>query len=78
MPAPNDPSSSESFYGLKARAPENLGRSMKKSASKIRRFFPVSNMRSAVIFILIVVTLISLWQATYTVPSDSIAVVQRF
>ncbi|UIP28795.1 MULTISPECIES: FtsH protease activity modulator HflK [Photobacterium] len=78
MPAPNDPSSSESFYGLKARAPENLGRSMKKSASKIRRFFPVSNMRSAVIFMLIVVTLISLWQAIYTVPSDSIAVVQRF
>lgn len=79
MPTSNDPPSSDNVTQiLDGSTPTNVGNIVKKRAIKIRRYIPKGDMKSVSLSFLLVIFLISLWQAVYTVPSDSIAVVQRF
>ncbi|WP_415720522.1 FtsH protease activity modulator HflK [Photobacterium ganghwense] len=79
MPTSNDPPSSDNVTQiLDGSTPANVGNIVKKRAIKIRRYIPKGDMKSVSLSFLLVIFLISLWQAVYTVPSDSIAVVQRF
>ncbi|UXI04525.1 FtsH protease activity modulator HflK [Photobacterium sp. TY1-4] len=44
----------------------------------MKRLLPKSSLKSVALLFLVVIVAISSWQAVYTVPSDSVAVIQRF
>lgn len=51
---------------------------IRKSQERIRKLFPPGRPRNAIMLVLIAIALYGVWSAFYTVPSDSVAVVQRF
>ena len=75
-PKDNNPNGEPSNQG--AKLPSKFGGMFSKRSDTIKRFSPYADLKSATTFLVIVIAIISLWQAVYTVPSDSVAVIQRF
>ncbi len=77
MPANNDKPSTASPWGHKATL-NDLDGLIRQGQDRLEGFLPGGGPRG--IFVLVVIALIGLgaWTAYYTVPSDSVAVVQRF
>lgn len=71
-PPPEDP------LGHGEHPPASVGESIKKRAITMKQFLLRSDLRSIAGMVLFIIAAISFWQAVYTVPSDSVAVVQRF
>jgi len=72
----NNPSDGSSKQ--RALLPSKFGHIFKKRSATMGRFSPYADLSSAATILVLVIAVISLWQAVYTVASDSVAVVQRF
>ncbi|PSW04382.1 FtsH protease activity modulator HflK [Photobacterium lipolyticum] len=68
----------EDLLGRRVQSPDNIARSINKRAIAMKRFLPHSDLKSVAGVVLFIIAAMSFWQAIYTVPSDSVAVVQRF
>lgn len=51
---------------------------IRQSQARVRQMFPKGSPQSLIIFGAIVLTAFGVWSSYYTVPSDSVAVIQRF
>ncbi|PSU36267.1 FtsH protease activity modulator HflK [Photobacterium lutimaris] len=78
MPEPNDFPSPGTPSGQEVQSPAHIGNLIKKRARTIKQLLPRSDLRSVAGLVFFVIAAVSFWQAVYTVPSDSVAVVQRF
>lgn len=75
MPNESNNGDRNSTWGSGSRAPPDLTSIIQQSFKKFDLF---NGERSLLIILLIALLLIGTWSSLYTVPSDSIAVVQRF
>lgn len=78
MASSNDNNPSEDPWKQGTQFPTKLGRIFKNPSAAMKRFSPYADLTGAATMLLLVIAVISLWQAVYTVPSDSVAVIQRF
>ncbi|MFT7561294.1 MAG: membrane protease subunit HflK [Flavobacteriales bacterium] len=60
------------------RQPPDLEEVVGKALQNLKPFIPEGRVTSLILIVLSVLTVFGLWTAYYTVPSDSVAVVQRF
>ena len=58
--------------------PPDLGDLIRQGQDSIKRFIPVGGPRGVILLAVAVLVGLGAWSAYYTVPSDSVAVVQRF
>ncbi len=75
MPMDNNLPNLNGNGSLSGFDPDELVRQLK---SRIRRFISDGGINGAALLIALVIAIIGAWTAYYTVPSDSVAVVQRF
>ena len=61
-----------------AGSPPDLGELIRQGMARLRRMMPGGRARGVFVLAAIVLVGLGLWTAYYTVPSDSVAVVQRF
>lgn len=78
MSSSNDNPPPEDPLGHGELPPASVGENIKKRARTIKQFLPHGDLRSIAGLVFFIIVAISFWQAVYTVPSDSVAVVQRF
>ncbi|MDO6544021.1 FtsH protease activity modulator HflK [Photobacterium sanguinicancri] len=78
MPSPNEFSLVGPLPEQKAQNPDRIGNRIKKRARTIKQLLPHGDLKNTVGMLVFIIAAISFWQAVYTVPSDSVAVVQRF
>jgi membrane protease subunit HflK len=60
------------------RAPPDIDALLQQGQDKLRQMLPGGGWRGTLVLVVLVVAGLGLWTAYYTVPSDSVAVVQRF
>jgi modulator of FtsH protease HflK len=58
--------------------PPDLGRLIQDGRDRLKRYLPRGGAAGSILFVLLMLIGIGAWTAYYTVPSDSVAVVQRF
>ncbi len=81
MPSQNDdngPGEQNGPWGSRSASSLNLEDVIRQSQDRIRRMLPRGGPRGMLMLILLALTGLAIWSAYYTVPSDSLAVVQRF
>ena len=61
-----------------AGSPPDLGDVIRQGMARLKRMMPGGHARGVFVLAAIVLVGLGLWTAYYTVPSDSVAVVQRF
>ena len=59
-------------------SPPDLGDVIRQAMARLKRMVPGGHARGAFVLAALVLVGLGLWTAYYTVPSDSVAVVQRF
>ncbi|MGS0729733.1 SPFH domain-containing protein, partial [Shewanella sp. 0m-11] len=77
MSSPNDPLPPEDSSD-NAAPYSSFVKSVKNHAIETQQFFTRSGMKNVLLIALLLIIVTLFWQAVYTVPSDSVAVVQRF
>ena len=82
MPTENDQDLSGDPWQREERNPAQLDLSIKKGYSHFKKIFPDDHSGGGLRFFFYILFLLliglSVWSAVYTIPSDSVAVVQRF
>ena len=78
MPPQNDNSGQGGPWGGQPGPNPNITDFIRKSQNRVRRMLPGGGPRSLLLVLLAMLAGMALWSAYYTVPSDSVAVVQRF
>jgi membrane protease subunit HflK len=58
--------------------PPDLEELIQKGQAQLRRIAPGGSPRSPFVFVIVILILLMAWTAYYTVPSDSVVVIQRF
>ncbi len=72
----NDPPGNP--WGRNEQPPPDLGRLLTQKLDHLKKHLPVGNLTNFIIIFVLILSGFSVWTALYTVPSDSVAVVQRF
>ncbi|MCW8331725.1 FtsH protease activity modulator HflK [Photobacterium sp. SDRW27] len=78
MPSPNDNDAPGDPWERWTKPPPVKGQLIHKGYAKTKKFLPEVSLGGAIIFVVLLFGAVSFWSAFYTVPSDSVAVVQRF
>jgi modulator of FtsH protease HflK len=74
----NDNGGRHGPWGSGPKSSADLETLVRLGQDKIKRIMPAGSPRSPIVIALLVIAAIGAWTAYYTVPSDSVAVVQRF
>ena len=74
MPSNNN----DNPWGARPQSPPDLDMVIQQVREQIKRFLPGGGASGTLMLIAFVVIVLGAWSAYYTVPSDSVAVVQRF
>lgn len=69
---PGDP------WGSQSKTPPDLELLVKRGLDSLKRLLPGGNPRATFTLFILAIIGVSIWSSYYTVPSDSVAVVQRF
>jgi membrane protease subunit HflK len=78
MPSSDGNGGNSGPWGERAGAPPDLEEMMRQWQMRLRQLLPAGGPSSLIAIVLIMVIGLFGWTAYYTVPSDSVAVVQRF
>lgn len=78
MSSQNDNRGPHGPWGNNAKSGADLENLIRQGQEKIKQLMPTGSPRNAIVIALLVLAAIGAWTAYYTVPSDSVAVVQRF
>ena len=78
MPSQNGPGGGGSPWGSGARPGTDIGDLVRHGQDRFRRIMPGGGPRGVIVLAVLAVAVLGAWTAYYTVPSDSVAVVQRF
>ncbi|MGF1756894.1 FtsH protease activity modulator HflK [Photobacterium sagamiensis] len=78
MSSPNDNNAPGDPWERRTNPPPETGQIIHKDYIRTKRFIPRIDLSSIFILVLLLFFALSFWSAFYTVPSDSVAVVQRF
>ncbi|MGK0296946.1 MAG: membrane protease subunit HflK [Gammaproteobacteria bacterium] len=65
-------------WGNGGQSPPDLDEMLRQGKNKLKQLFPGGGLGGVILPVLILLTLFGAWTAYYTIPSDSVAVVQRF
>ena len=74
----NSPPENPWGSGQTGGPPPDLDKDVKQLLEKLKHYLPGGSPKSFLIFVLLLFALFVIWNVFYTVPSDSVAVVQRF
>ena len=74
MPSNNN----DNPWGARPQSPPDLDMVIQQALERIKRFLPGGGASGILMLFAFVVIVLGAWSAYYTVPSDSVAVVQRF
>ena len=78
MPSQNDNGGRRGPWGGGAKPGSDLGDLVRQGQDRVQQILPSGGLRPAIVLAVIAVVGLGAWTAYYTVPSDSVAVVQRF
>lgn len=77
MPSQKDDDSGSPWHSQSTNPPD-LGLFIKRGLAPLRRLLPNGSFGGMSVFFILLLVGLSVWSSYYTVPSDSVAVVQRF
>src|SRR6478609_1003169 len=78
MPSQNDNGGRSGPWGGGAKPGSDLGDLVRQGQDRVQQIMPSGGLRPAIVLAIIALLGLGAWTAYYTVPSDSVAVVQRF
>jgi membrane protease subunit HflK len=78
MPSQNDDGGRRGPWGGGARPGSDLEDLIGQGQARLKQIMPTGSPRSAIVLAVLALVGLGAWTAYYTVPSDSVAVVQRF
>jgi modulator of FtsH protease HflK len=78
MPSQNDSGGRGSPWGRAARPHSDFEDLVRQGQNQLKQIMPAGGPRSAIVLAILALAGLAAWTAYYTVPSDSVAVVQRF
>jgi membrane protease subunit HflK len=78
MPSTNGNGGSGNPWGANSNTPPDLEDLLRQGQNRLKQLLPKGGLRGVMFLILILLVGLGAWTAYYTVPSDSVAVVQRF
>jgi membrane protease subunit HflK len=78
MPSQNDNGGRVSPWGSRAKPASDIDEMVQKAQDRFKQMMPAGGPRNAIVLAILAVVGIGVWTAYFTVPSDSVAVVQRF
>ncbi len=78
MPSQNDNGGRGGPWGSKARRDSDLEDVIRQGQGRLKQIMPSGSPRVAIVLAVLALAGLGVWTAYYTVPSDSVAVVQRF
>ena len=78
MPSQNDDGGRGGPWGRAARPGSDFEDLVRQGQDRLKQIMPTGGPRSAIVLAILALAGLSAWTAYYTVPSDSVAVVQRF
>jgi membrane protease subunit HflK len=78
MPSQNDNGGRRGPWGDGAKPGSDLEDLVRQGQDRVKQIMPSGGLRPAIVLAVIAVIGLGAWTAYYTVPSDSVAVVQRF
>jgi membrane protease subunit HflK len=58
--------------------PPDLDDLIRKARDRLKRIMPAGGPRGTILLVIVILAVLGAWTAYYTVPSDSVAVIQRF
>jgi membrane protease subunit HflK len=65
-------------WGNGGQSPPDLDEMLRQGKNQLKKLFPGGGLGGVILPVLILLTLLGVWTSYYTIPSDSVAVVQRF
>ena len=78
MPSQNDNGGRRGPWGGAAKTGTDLEALVRQGQDRVRQITPTGGPRSAIVLVILALAALVAWTTYYTVPSDSVAVVQRF
>src|SRR4051812_47420823 len=78
MPSQNDNDGRDGPWSSGAKSGPNLENLIRKGQARLRQNMPSGEPRRIIVIVILALFALGAWTAYYTVPSDSVAVVQRF
>jgi membrane protease subunit HflK len=78
MPSQNDNGGRRGPWGGGAKPDSDFEDLVRQGQDRLRQIMPTGGPRSAIVLVILALAAIVAWTTYYTVPSDSVAVVQRF
>ncbi|KAB2943514.1 MAG: FtsH protease activity modulator HflK [Hyphomicrobium sp.] len=78
MPSQNDNGGRGGPWGSGARPDSDLEDLIRQGQGRLKQIMPSGNPRGVIVLAVLALAGLGVWTAYYTVPSDSVAVVQRF
>ena len=78
MPSQNDNGGRRGPWGGAAKPGTDLEDLVRQGQDRVRQIMPTGRPRSTIVLVILALAAIVAWTTYYTVPSDSVAVVQRF
>ena len=78
MPSQNDNGGRRGPWGGGAKPGSDFEDLVRQGQDRLRQIMPTGGPRSAIVVVIIALAALVAWTTYYTVPSDSVAVVQRF
>ena len=78
MPSQNDNGGRRGPWGGGAKPGSDLEDLVRQGQDRVKQIMPSGGLRPAIVLAVIALVGLGAWTAYYTVPSDSVAVVQRF
>ena len=77
MPSQNDNGGRHGPWGGGPKPGSDLGDLVRQGQNRVKQIIPSGGLRPAIVLAVIALVGLGAWTAYYTVPSDSVAVVQR-
>ena len=78
MSSQNGKNSPDGSWGSGSQSPPDLDELLRQAKNQFKQLLPGSGPRGILLPVLLVLIILGAWTAYYTIPSDSVAVVQRF
>ena len=78
MPWKNDSGGGKGPWDSRANPSPDLEDLIRQGQDRLKRIMPSGGPRGVIVLAVLALVILSAWSAYYTVPSDSVAVVQRF
>jgi membrane protease subunit HflK len=78
MPWQNDNGSQRGPWGSGAKPDSGIEEMVRQGQDRLKQFMPGGGPRGAIVLAILALAGLGVWTAYFTVPSDSVAVVQRF